>query len=495
MLHYFLQKAYKALFDKSSGAQKGTLYYFKVLLRRKDVTGNVKSNFKAHWDLLMTVGEHMIMEQVMEFFGMDTPASQPTKNKPPQDIESGGKDIKHDYAKKILLSFLKLHGYGTLSLQEPPKPAVQPETSVIRTTYQVLGRTTDGKILVIPVQQTVPAAPKAPDAMQNSCHNLCHWVLQLVMMDDTAKEGDVDRLLLNTKYNLPFFFSHSARSKYFVENMDFTMKAQHILSPSVRMRILEGCFLNIKGGKGRNVEADLVQEHSVRNRKDLIRQLGANKTDQAIARVTNAADSIAAMGNSFDAALRVVKSGGRHTKRVSEADHNKISEELRLLRPFHTTPGRICEGFPSIPKCPFDKIDRQKMETYLIRNIRRITIGQAVPVDDDDDGEENDDQADEDGAAEVVVTGGTEPFNYTWSNGATTSVASGLGPIQHTVTVTDANGCSTTASITVTEDIVPLAVSIEQQQDILSLRLSIPLMPDRPLTEFSVCFTSRRSTR
>ena len=50
-----------------------------------------------------------------------------------------------------------------------------------------------------------------------------------------------------------------------------------------------------------------------------------------------------------------------------------------------------------------------------------------------------------DGSIAVHVSGGTEPYAYAWSNGATSAtVAVGAG--SHTVTVTDANNCTVTAA-------------------------------------------------
>jgi len=60
-----------------------------------------------------------------------------------------------------------------------------------------------------------------------------------------------------------------------------------------------------------------------------------------------------------------------------------------------------------------------------------------------------DDKGSTDGAASVVATGGTAPYTYEWSNGATTASINNVAAGTYTVTVTDANGCKQTIEVTV----------------------------------------------
>jgi hypothetical protein len=69
------------------------------------------------------------------------------------------------------------------------------------------------------------------------------------------------------------------------------------------------------------------------------------------------------------------------------------------------------------------------------------------------------------GAVYVSVNGGTTAYTYAWNSGATTQDITAIAAGTYTLTVTDANGCSTSASGTVTEPTV-LATTTDSTKNV-----------------------------
>lgn len=70
-----------------------------------------------------------------------------------------------------------------------------------------------------------------------------------------------------------------------------------------------------------------------------------------------------------------------------------------------------------------------------------------------------------DGTALATPSGGTPPYTYSWTNGQTSAEATGLDATTYIIEVTDANGCTATDDITLTEP-DPLTIDAGENQTV-----------------------------
>ncbi|XP_048244381.1 uncharacterized protein LOC124126857 isoform X2 [Haliotis rufescens] len=359
----FLEKAYKALFSPRSIRQPGTLYFYKAKFNMTNVNGNVKRNFQSHHDLLVHVGKAVIVEQAREYFGITDDNNTALKNIP-VDVFNLSLEEKTTASEAVLRAFLVHYGYLDLTFKDSCERM-----------YLIFHVNADGTVVEEKSQFE-------PDEVYSYCQQLSHWALHLMELDDTAKEGDSDRLIHNAKMNIPFFFAHSSQSKYFVENIDFLIKVCYLLSPMMKELVLDTAFINTKGGISNCVEADLVQEHSVKNQKALIKQLGANKTKNAMITATGAASAIFKVCDNLRISLGVKRQSTRHSKRICISQIGSIQKSLNELRPFHHCAGRKCHGFKGIVSSPFRKFTKSSLFIRVQDIVFRLMKGDHIDMDD-----------------------------------------------------------------------------------------------------------------
>jgi hypothetical protein len=90
-----------------------------------------------------------------------------------------------------------------------------------------------------------------------------------------------------------------------------------------------------------------------------------------------------------------------------------------------------------------DSAGCSKQASYLLVNNVKITLSASVTK--ASCGQAN-------GAVNATITGGTTPYTYSWTNGATTEDIQNVVAGSYRLTATDANGCSSQATFIVTEN-------------------------------------------
>lgn len=103
---------------------------------------------------------------------------------------------------------------------------------------------------------------------------------------------------------------------------------------------------NLKGGTGRNVAIDQVQEHKIKETKELMAGHGPNLTFPSAQTYSRASDGVDDVMKNFDKENKVCKESGKHQRRkdVDILTVVKISQEIQALKEI---PGRTHAGIGS----------------------------------------------------------------------------------------------------------------------------------------------------
>ena len=109
----------------------------------------------------------------------------------------------------------------------------------------------------------------------------------LIMM--MIKEGNGKRLGTLHKQLLPLFKSMPGFNAYAIEMFINIVQNEVLPSEAESHQCIWAASANCKGGPGKNIEIDILQENRNKDIKKEIRGMGANKTDKAINRVSRAA--------------------------------------------------------------------------------------------------------------------------------------------------------------------------------------------------------------
>ena len=93
-------------------------------------------------------------------------------------------------------------------------------------------------------------------------------------------------------------------------------------------------FVNVHGLPGKNIPADLHQEHLNRMCKIALQGLCANKTEKAITRIGKAQGTLSLVLDKFDEENCTLASSGVHKKLTAEKDRDTIIKQLQQAHVF-----------------------------------------------------------------------------------------------------------------------------------------------------------------
>ena len=131
----------------------------------------------------------------------------------------------------------------------------------------------------------------------------------------------------------------------------------------------------------------MQKENQVKEIKDLIKGLGANKTENSIVKLSKAAPVINDIVVNIDGHLNYKDIKSSHKSRSEEEDLQNLLLVLREVRPFKKKNGRKLISYKNIKASMFNELLPHKavFEVKVMKTANRLKRGLALLLDDTDD--------------------------------------------------------------------------------------------------------------
>ena len=126
--------------------------------------------------------------------------------------------------------------------------------------------------------------------------------------------------------------------------------------------------MNTHSAPGRNIPADLHQEHLNRLCKESVRGLRANKTEKAIIRVGKILGTLAPLLDNYDIDNNVGVVSGAHRTPSIEKDRDLIVQHLQQCKFFTLQDGRSHSRF-STPRDILHTMDKKTILQWITEHI------------------------------------------------------------------------------------------------------------------------------
>ena len=228
-----------------------------------------------------------------------------------------------------------------------------------------------------------PSADEQEDGVMNYSLSLLRYFFVIKDFKDAVREGNGRQLLILHKQLLQHFKSVPGFNSYAIEMLISIIQSEVFLSQAESHQIMWSATVNWKGGSGKNIEIDLLQENRNKDLKNLIKGMGANKTTKAIETASRAAGGVRHIVENFDNNASVAVQSSDHTHRSSESDEEIVMADLRDVKPFKLSQGRMHDSFPGISPDNLSSLKQDNFSEWLSRHKKNLLMNAALQLDND----------------------------------------------------------------------------------------------------------------
>lgn len=354
---FILQVIWKCLYSTLSGGDIGTLYSARNFLKAHNVSSDPFKNVNGCTDLLQNYTDVLIISATLEFFGMDSVESEPTKNKfdPSTDPKCYFKETVN-----TLLEQFAIHDGP--DMHESVK-LVCPNCNKEYKTLNGLKNHLKTKHATHNIAGSVENSPDQDNVFNYTCSalSLC---LMAQNFTDARRHGDGERIIRLHKF-LMLYFKMAGKTKYAYHCLHLLMQVNCLLSPRLSHRLTWNRFINNAGGVDTNIEMDREMEHHNRAFKEECRGFRGKVTDASVQRVGRASQQLDTVMKVHDSSYQIRSAHGKHLKKDNKQDVIDLIHHAHREHIFRQLPGRAHFAFPAVSRNPLQQMNLTKFQMWL----------------------------------------------------------------------------------------------------------------------------------
>ena len=249
------------------------------------------------------------------------------------------------------------------------------------------------RFTVIPEAFLNESVPDTGDRVHSYAQVLCHFAAIVHLFTDACKEGDGECVIRCWKLCMLHFHAER-KTKYALEALRLQFQLV-TLQPNLAHQLTWGRFVNIHGGKGRNIPCDLHNEHVNKLYKEIIGNMGANFTEFASTRAARAVSSLERLALGFERHTGIHPEATAHSRRSDVKDVQIVAEVVLQAKILEVIDERYHSKFPNFSSNPLNRFDMDKMIIWIQKKAKQHSkisdtqSNNSAGSDDDDEDEED----------------------------------------------------------------------------------------------------------
>ena len=356
---------WKVGYNVGSVGDTGTLYHGQTVAQAKNVPPKPMSDVNATENFLHSYTDALVITAALQYFGMDTVESEPTKNlyTPDQDPKA--------YIEQKLGDLLDVYAIPTEEELTQQSDMLCPKCSK---PYKTLPPLRKHLVDEHPPDEDGGGQrrPSGEDGVFNYSCSTLGMCLLAADFTDARKHADGERLFIIAKY-LMLYFKVMGKTKYSYHVLRLLFQIHSLLTPRASHDLIWNRFVNTQTSSHTNFEPDRFNEHSNRGYKTNFRGLHGKVTEKAINRISRSSAKVNAAMEKHDKEGKVKPKSRQRTNMDHKKEVTALVEHMTEAKIFDFQAGRFHKCFPGVKRSVLATIDHDQLHKWIRTTYKTVS--------------------------------------------------------------------------------------------------------------------------